>query len=277
MRLVPRRAGLAVVITLGVIAAAVALTGTVIAASRNSHPAKFKAPLLVYPVSQSTPGQCSPGTHGVTGPGAAGQTCYQVTQGIAIKRVSDIHVQRGGTSYDVSISLLPSDSKSFAALTRRVASGGSLALVMRGRLVTAPRVQEPITEGKILITGAPRRQDADRLVNQLKGAGVPQLPASTPAPAAPSPAPTCTPTPATPAAGTPTAATPIGTPSGGGPLAGAPSAGAPSAGAPSAGAPPSGAPACTPSPAAGVPGAAPSSLAPPGATQSGPPPASTPP
>jgi hypothetical protein len=262
MRLVPRRAGLAVIITLGVVAAAVALTGTVIAASRNSHPAKFKAPLLVYPVSQSTPGQCPPGTHGVTGPGTAGQTCYQVTQGIAIKRVSDIHVQRGSTSFDVSISLLPADSKSFAALTRRVASGGSLALVMRGRLVTAPRVQEPITEGKILISGSPRRQDADRLVNELKGSGVPQPPVST-APSA-GPVQTCTPTPT---AGTQTPATPG---------AATPTTGTPAAGAPPAGGASSPAPTCTPTPAAGVPTGTPSNVAPPGATQSGSPPASTP-
>jgi SecD-like export protein len=197
-RVVPRRAALAVIITLGVVAAAVALTGTVIASSGDTHPARFRSPLLVYPVTQANPGQCPAGTPGITGPGAQGQTCYRVAQGIAIRRVTDIHVQRGGAGYDVSMSLLPADSKSFASLTRRM-TGGSLALVVRGRVVTAPSVSGPITKGKILITGATRREEADRLVRELKGAA--------PAPVATTPPP-ITPTtpgiaPTTPGLGTP--------------------------------------------------------------------------
>ncbi|HEU5155400.1 MAG TPA: hypothetical protein VFU43_00250 [Streptosporangiaceae bacterium] len=204
-RVVPRRAGLAVIITLGVVAAAVALTGTVIASSGKTHPAKFKSPLLVYPVTQVTPGQCPAGTPGITGPGTQGQTCYRVAQGIVIRRVTDIHVQRGGAGYDVSMSLLPRDSKSFAALTRRM-TGGSLALVVRGRVVTAPSVSGPITEGKILITGATRREDADRLVRELKGAA--PSPATTPPLTTPS-APGVTP--GFPGLGSPASPTPGGT------------------------------------------------------------------
>jgi hypothetical protein len=184
---VPRRAGLAVIITLGVVAAAVALTGTMIASSGKTHPAKFKSPLLVYPVTQANPGQCPAGTPGITGPGTQGQTCYQVTQGIVIRRVTDIHVQRGGSGYEVSMSLLPSDTRSFASLTRRM-TGGSLALVVRGRLVTAPSVQGPITEGKILISGATRRDQADQLVRELKGVASP--PVTTPPVTPPTPTPT---------------------------------------------------------------------------------------
>jgi hypothetical protein len=187
---VPRRAALAVIITLGVVAAAVALTGTVIASSGKTHPAKFRSPLLVYPVTQANPGQCPAGAPGITGPGRQGQTCYLVAQGIVIRRVTDIHVQRGGTGYEVSISLLPADSRSFASLTRRVA-GGSLALVVRGRVVTAPSVQAPITEGKILITGATRREEADELVRELKGAAPPPvitpLPSTSPPPSSVTP------------------------------------------------------------------------------------------
>lgn len=188
-----RRAALAVIITLGVVAAAVALTGTVVASSRKSHPAKFKSPLLVYPVSQASPGQCPPGTRGITGPGTQGQTCYQVTQGIAIRRVTDIHVQKGGSGYEVSISLLPADSRSFASLTRRMAGGGSLALVVQGRLVTAPSVQGPITKGRLLISGATRREDADQLVSQLKGTSTPPAPVA-PSPTQPAPTQPLTPT-----------------------------------------------------------------------------------
>jgi SecDF, P1 head subdomain len=193
---VPRRAALAIIITLGVVAAAVALTGTVIASSGDTHPAKFKSPLLVYPVMQASPGQCPAGTQGITGPGTQGQTCYRVAQGIVIRRVTDIHVQRGGAGYDVSMSLLPADSRSFASLTRRMA-GGSLALVVGGRVVTAPSVSGPITEGKILITGATRRDEADRLVRELKGTA-PAPPVTTPPPTSPPPT-----TPSSPGLGSP--------------------------------------------------------------------------
>jgi hypothetical protein len=181
---VPRRAALAVIVTLGVVAAAVALTGTVIASSGKNHPAKFKSPLLVYPVTQTNLGQCAPGTRGITGPGTQGRTCYQVSQGIVIRRVTDIHVQRGGTGYEVSMSLLPADSRSFASLTRRM-TGGSLALVVHDRVVTAPSVPGPITQGKILITGSTRKEEADQLVRELKGATPAPLPAPAPVTTAP--------------------------------------------------------------------------------------------
>jgi hypothetical protein len=203
---VPRRAGLAVIITLGVVAAAVALTGTVIASSGDTHPAKFKSPLLVYPVTQVSPGQCPAGTEGITGPGTQGQTCYRVAEGIVIRRVTDIHVQPGGAGYDVSMSLLPADSRSFASLTRRM-TGGSLALVVRGRVVTAPSVSGPITEGKILLTGATRREEADRLVRELKGAA-PAPPVTLPPVTTPS-APGLTPS--SPGPGSPSSPLPGGT------------------------------------------------------------------
>ena len=212
----PRRAGLAVIITLGVVAAAVALTGTLIASSDDTHPARFKSPLLVYPVTQVTPGQCPAGARGISGPGTQGQTCYRVAEGIVIRRVTDIHVQRGGAGYDVSMSLLPADSRSFASLTRRM-TGGSLALVVRGRVVTAPSVSGPITKGRILITGATRREDADRLVRELKGAAPPPTTPPVATPPAPTPSsPGLTPntpglTPSSPGLGLPSSPLPGGT------------------------------------------------------------------
>lgn len=232
----PRRAALAIIITLGVVAAAVALTGTMIASSGDTHPAKFKSPLLVYPVMQASPGQCLAGTQGITGPGTQGQTCYRVAQGIVIRRVTDIHVQRGGAGYDVSMSLLPADRRSFASLTRRM-KGGSLALVVRGRVVTAPSVSAPITEGKILITGATRREEADRLVRELKGAA-PAPPATTPPVTTPS------------APGLPTSTPGLGSPGtslpGGSGLPGLPTTQAPSQSA--SGAAPNSAPNSSPRP-----------------------------
>ncbi|HEV7931209.1 MAG TPA: hypothetical protein VGP70_02615 [Actinomadura sp.] len=163
-----RTALLATIISLGISAAAVAVTGALIAAPLHSKMARFPSPLHVYPVTRTTPGPCPPGTKGVDGQSATGPACYQVEDGIAIRRVNDIHAQRGPSgAYEVSISLLPPDRRAFARLTRAMV-GRDIAFV-RGRLVTATRVETPITRGKILIAGNLTRADADRLIRELKG------------------------------------------------------------------------------------------------------------
>jgi hypothetical protein len=164
----PRPALLSGVILLAMVIIAVTVTGTVAATSRMARQTPLASPLLVYPVSQTTPGQCLPGVQGVSALAASGPVCYQVSQGIAIHRVSDLHVQHGTTGYDVSIKLLNADARAFSDLTRRMV-GQNLAFVVRGRLVTAPRVDMPITKGQILITGPVTRADAERTLSELRG------------------------------------------------------------------------------------------------------------
>ncbi|MCW2903917.1 MAG: hypothetical protein JWO67_6182 [Streptosporangiaceae bacterium] len=167
----PSRAALLAAITsLGIGAAAVAVAGALLATPLHGKMARFTAPLNVYPVSRTTPGPCTAGTKGVNGQSPNGPACYQVTDGIAIHRVNDIHVQRGGGGgFEVAISLLPPDQRAFARLTRAM-TGRDVAFVVRERLVTATRVEAPITHGKVIIAGSLTRADADRLVRELKGA-----------------------------------------------------------------------------------------------------------
>lgn len=164
-----RSALLPLVIILGIVVAFVAVIGAFVAGSMRDRVARFPAPLLIYPVSQVTAGECPAGTKGVTGQSANGPYCYQVTDGLAIRRVTDIHAQRGTDGvHHVSISLLPADRHAFADLTRK-SVGRELAFVVRGRLITAPRVEMPITRGRVIIAGSFTRQAADRLVHELKG------------------------------------------------------------------------------------------------------------
>lgn len=161
-----KRGLFAVLIIMCVLIAAVAITGTLIAAFSQEHPAKFAAPLKIYPVAQEIPGfQCPPGTPGVMGQGA----CYQVTTGITIKRVGDIHVERAraGQGYAVSISLIEADGKALARLTRG-AVGRPFAFTIRDRVIAAPRVDAPITEGRLLITGNLTQDAANTIVRRLK-------------------------------------------------------------------------------------------------------------
>jgi hypothetical protein len=163
-----RPALIAGIVTLAVIVIAVGATGVFSAISQLQHQTKLTSPLLVYPVAEKTQGQCVAGVQGVNGLDPSGPVCYQVTEGIAIHKVGDIHVQRSKTGYDVSIRLLPADAKTFADLTRKMI-GRDLALVVRGRLVTAPRVDMAIAGGQIVITGPTTSAAANQLVHHLQG------------------------------------------------------------------------------------------------------------
>lgn len=154
------------VIVISILCAAVAVAGLLVASEMRPSVTNLAYPLQIYPVAQSTPGQCLPGTQGVTGPGPF---CYQVTEGIAIHRVSEIQEQHDKSlGYVVFIKLRPGDKKVFADLSRRTL-GRSLLFVVRERLVTVSHVDTPILGGQILITGLSGRPDADRVYRNLKG------------------------------------------------------------------------------------------------------------
>ncbi len=166
-----RSAMLVMVLTLGLLIAAVAVTGGLIASSMRTRPVTLAAPLHIYPVAQAVPGQCPAGTQGITGQTATGVTCYRLTQGLAIHKVADLRVQKSRVKpggYDVAVTLRPSDRQAFAQLTRATV-GRDLAFVVRERLVTLPRVDMAITDGKVIVTGSPDRASANALVRQLKG------------------------------------------------------------------------------------------------------------
>ncbi|WP_433329537.1 SecDF P1 head subdomain-containing protein [Spirillospora sp. CA-294931] len=165
-----RTALVVMVLTLGLMIATVVVTGSLIAASMDTRPVALKAPLHVYPVTQTVPGQCPAGTQGITGQTGVGLTCYQLSQGIAIRKVTDLRVQKakGGSSYDIALTLRSTDKKAFATLTRATV-GRDLAFVVRERLVTVPRVDMAILDGKIVITGPGSKAEAERLMRELKG------------------------------------------------------------------------------------------------------------
>ncbi|MGI5206451.1 SecDF P1 head subdomain-containing protein [Spirillospora sp. CA-108201] len=165
-----RSALLVMVLTLGLLTAAVAVTGGMIASSMRTRPVSLAAPLHIYPVAQVLPGQCPAGTQGITGQAATGMSCYRLTQGIAIHKVADLRVQKSRVrpgGYDVAVTLRPGDRRAFAALTRATV-GRDLAFVVRDRLVTLPRVDMAITDGKVVVTGSPDRPSANALVHQLR-------------------------------------------------------------------------------------------------------------
>ncbi|QFG23826.1 hypothetical protein F7P10_24595 [Actinomadura sp. WMMB 499] len=166
-----RSALLFMVIILGVLIAAVAVLGGLFASSMRTRPVPLADPLHIYPVTQTTPGQCPAGTRGVTGQSGGGPACYRLEQGLAIHEVSELYVQpsrlRDG-GYDVALTLRSADRNAFADLTRSTV-GRDLAFVVRDEIVTLPRVDMAITDGKIIVTGTQDRAAAVRLVRELRG------------------------------------------------------------------------------------------------------------
>ncbi|XRQ06418.1 SecDF P1 head subdomain-containing protein [Actinomadura welshii] len=166
-----RSAMLIMVLTLGLLIAAVVVTGALIASSMRTQPVTLASPLHIYPVTQATAGPCPAGTQGITGQSGTGPTCYRLSQGIAIRRVADLRVQESRVrpgGYDVAVTLRPSDRAAFADLTRATV-GRDLAFVVENRIVTLPRVDMAIADGKVVVTGPPDRASANRLVRELKG------------------------------------------------------------------------------------------------------------
>jgi hypothetical protein len=161
---------LVMVIMLGLLIATVVVSGALVAASMQTRPITLAAPLHIYPVVRTVPGQCPAGTAGISGQASTGPACYQLTRGIAIRRVADLGVQRAqrAGAYDVAVTLRSTDRPAFAELTRR-SLNRDLAFVVRNRLVTAPRVDAPILNGKVVITGPRNRAEADSLVRSLRG------------------------------------------------------------------------------------------------------------
>ncbi|MCO5967957.1 SecDF P1 head subdomain-containing protein [Actinoallomurus soli] len=191
---------IAVIVILWLVIAAIALTGTLIVAFSQEHPTRFAAPLKIFPVTQAIPGQqCPAGVQGMMGQTGIGPVCYELTEGITIKRVNDLHVERAkqGGGYAVSISLTPADGRALKRLTRN-AAGRNFALTVRDQVVAAPRVDAPITKGRVLITGNLSQSAAAEIVNRLKtGKGAP-VPTPVPVYTPPAPAPTPTSTSPTP-------------------------------------------------------------------------------
>ncbi len=165
MRRPPKTTLLAAIIVIGLCSAAVAMTGLLVAAARQSQTA-LAAPLLVYPVTEQTTGACPAGTQGVTGPEPS---CYRVTEGIVIRKVGEIEVLplRDG-SYGVSLQLVGADREAFAEITRANLHK-QVVMVVGGQPVTAPRVDSPITGGRLLLAGNFPHAAAERLARDLTG------------------------------------------------------------------------------------------------------------
>ena len=173
----PRRRNLPLVIALGALAFVMVILATVVvialARRPDSSTGTLKGPLQFRKVVATTPSACTSG--GV--PSADGQTCYQLGEGMTVSKVRDISLRapdpaHGSTSYAVEIKLSPSDADRLGTLTGETAHqqppADQLAIVIDGKVISAPTVQDPITGGSLQIVGNFSRDQAQHYIDLME-------------------------------------------------------------------------------------------------------------
>jgi hypothetical protein len=136
-------------------------------------PATFGQPLQLRPVTEIAQPPCASGL--VAGADADEASCYRLAdETLTIERVKDLEIvyPKENPEFAVQLTLYPDDAKAFGELTGRLAKEQSpknqIAVVVDGKVVTAPAVMEAITGGDIQITGNFSRPDAEKLIEQLR-------------------------------------------------------------------------------------------------------------
>ncbi|WP_248959544.1 excalibur calcium-binding domain-containing protein [Sphaerisporangium perillae] len=216
-------------------------------------PRRLAAPIHFAPVTGVRAAPC-PGAEAVLD--EAGTTCYQVAPGVTVTSAVKIETvaDKEGT-YSVRLVPAPESRQKLADLTKDTLDQ-QLAVVVDDKVVTAPRVAQPMTEDSLSIAGL-TKETADALVYRLLGTAGSVTGTGAPTPSSAGPTSTCPPG----TTGGDSAATPPVGPSAG--ASGGPStgpSGGPSGG-PGTGASPGSGPLGDPatcSPSAGTPTQAPS-------------------
>ena len=95
---------------------------------------------------------------------------YNVT-GRNLKRVYPTFDQYGAPA--VGFTFDTEGARAFAAMTRKLAEKGSIAIILNGRLHSAPRVNEAITQGSGIIEGGFKESEVQDLVSVLQAGSLP--------------------------------------------------------------------------------------------------------
>jgi hypothetical protein len=125
-------------------------------------------PVGLRPVAAVYDGPCRSGDL------AGGGECYRLGGGMTLAAVDDISVDSGSNGDSVvTLSLRSADRKRFTHLTERLSAQSPphnrLAIVVRGRVVSAPAVVQTITGGQVQIAGNYTEDEAQRLVDRITG------------------------------------------------------------------------------------------------------------
>ena len=133
----------------------------------KSYSGTLAVPLRIVPVTGVTEGGCSGG-------GTPGRTvedgCFTLgTGGMTVVVAERVNTALRNDEWLVDVRFSSDDTVAFRALTAQNV-GKRLALVVEGSVLTAPSVAEPITDGRLQITGGFTQQDVDVIFGELTGA-----------------------------------------------------------------------------------------------------------
>lgn len=135
-------------------------------------PAKLSRPLELRAVTQQSAAPCAAGLIADT----EGTSCYRLAEEkLTIDEVESIKSgpAQQGTGFVIDLTLNSDDAKAFGDLTGRLSKEqtprNQVAVVVDGKVVTAPAVMDAITGGQVQIAGNFTKASAEKLVKQLTG------------------------------------------------------------------------------------------------------------
>ncbi|GAA3446028.1 SecDF P1 head subdomain-containing protein [Planomonospora venezuelensis] len=142
------------------IASLVVVVGAVAAVVLNrlaadGPPFTLATPLVLRPVLETEyDDSCAEGYL----PNPRGDQCYRLGEGMTVRQALDLREQEAETGeWMLVIRFTPADGAVFGELTGRLAAQSDpldqLAVVVDGKIVTVPRVTDPITGGDVQLTG----------------------------------------------------------------------------------------------------------------------------
>lgn len=127
-----------------------------------------KASFELRPVTEVGQAPCAQGTT----PSTDGTECYRLSQGMS--RIRPDKVQAGETNgtWVVQVTLNKADATTFAELTTRLNQQAEplnrLAVVIDGKVLTAPTIASPIPGGTLEISGEFTQKTATELAERLR-------------------------------------------------------------------------------------------------------------
>lgn len=168
-----RRVPLVIWVAAGVLALlVVAAAAILLVTSRQPSEHKVKGTLRLRRVLATTDGAC-PANWSDRIPSVKSDICYQLGDGMTITRVKSVLLKppggTNGSGYSVEFDLLPEDAGRLGTLTTQLSAEqpprNALAIVANGRVASAPQVMQPITGGRLELTGVFTRAEAQRYVD----------------------------------------------------------------------------------------------------------------
>jgi hypothetical protein len=155
------------VVLFALLAAVVATV--VLKANERGGPVGDPVPFRLQPVLEVSPPPCASGMLA----DAEGTACYRLAEGMTVRRVREAQAGLSGEDWVVRVRLDGADTAAFNRLTTELHlqpnPRNQLAIVVEGKVLSAPVIEEPITGDQLQISGGFTKDSATKLARRLQG------------------------------------------------------------------------------------------------------------